>query len=151
MTSGEGVGSHEPATQSASAMSVDPSVDLDEELPFLKMPDPEEEDEEEEGDSDHVNFSFMYCDRVLHDALWDAPAGFSDDEEFNADEEDVQGVEDSDDELKFGGINWANFGVGDDGELSAWDQLGVGYDKEFASIGKLAVIVHVDAAEVCSL
>jgi hypothetical protein len=49
---------------------------------------------------------------------------------------DIGGLEDSDDELEDEGyIDWAKFEIGENGELSAWDQLGAGYDREFASIG----------------
>jgi hypothetical protein len=64
------------------------------------------------------------------------PDGFSDEEDVD-EPGDVQGIEDSDDEDgEFGCVDWARFEVGENGELSAWDQLGAGYDTEFANIGK---------------
>jgi hypothetical protein len=128
-------------------MSLDLSVDHDEDLPHLEIPDPEEDEEDddnEEANAHNIDFSFVYRNRALFDAFWETPAGFSDDE-VDEDDEDVTGVEDSDDEFdEFGGIDWTKFGVGEDGDLSAWDQLGEGYDQEFASIRKSLWILAID-------
>ena len=46
---------------------------------------------------------------------------------------DIGGLEDCNDELEDDEyIDWAKFQIGENGELSAWDQLGPGYNREFA-------------------
>ncbi|KAF8230380.1 hypothetical protein L208DRAFT_1378517 [Tricholoma matsutake] len=79
-----------------------------------------------------IDFSFMYQPQASHD-LWVT----LDEVEEGAGEgdTDIGGLEDSNDELEDDRhINWAKFEVGENGELSAWDQLGAGYNREFASI-----------------
>ena len=81
--------------------------------------------------------------------LWRISDEFSDEEPPHDD--DVQGMEDSDDESReFSQIDWANFEIGDDGNLSAWDQLGAGYDKEFANIRELDSYVYLIAINIRS-
>jgi hypothetical protein len=101
-------------------------------LPADVIGDPPSDD----CDTPDIDFSFMYRNQVLHDPLWVA----LDDVKEGAGEGDTDlgGLEDSDDidELDDDGyIDWAKFEIGGTGELSAWDQLGAGYDREFASIG----------------
>jgi hypothetical protein len=67
----------------------------------------------------------------------------SSDESTVEDEGDVQGIEDSDDEWEeFSTVDWTQFKVGNNGQLSAWDQLGAGYDMEFARIGECSTIAR---------
>jgi hypothetical protein len=133
-----------PPPDPASAMSVDPSDEFWG-LPHLEVPDPGEDDGDGDVNTDNVDFSFVHQDRALFNAFWETPPGFSDDEEPTDDEDDVVGLEDSDDKLdEFGSIDWRKFGVGEDGDLSTWDQLGVRYDQEFASICKSLWILAMD-------
>ena len=92
-------------------------------------------------DIPEIDFSFMYRNQTSHDPLWVALDEI--DEDADEDDTDIRGLEDSDDELdndKY--IDWAKFEVGESGELSAWDQLGAGYNREFASIGMSCIWLH---------
>jgi hypothetical protein len=123
-----------PTPQISDATAVDPDMltsDLSVDIPLPSEEDP--------TDTPNIDLSFMYRGQALHDPLWTALDETSDEEVGEGDEVEVRVSDDSDDELDEPGyIDWDKFRIGEGGQLSSWDQLGAGYEKEFASIGTSA-------------
>ncbi|KAG5640999.1 hypothetical protein DXG03_006431 [Asterophora parasitica] len=111
------------------------------------------DDEEEEDDEDDKNPSeeeethgVTYQDQASLQSIWERTHDNFDDDGPAADDPDALRLEDSDDKTHEY-WNWENFGMtGYAGGLSAWDQLGEGYNQEFASIGAASGLLSSPAA-----
>jgi hypothetical protein len=85
---------------------------------------------------------------VPHEALWTISGEFSDEEQSPVDGDDVEAIEDSDDEQgEFSQFDWSKFDIGNGGDLSSWEQLGAGYDREFANIGESPHLAPSDGSK----